>query len=167
MTTVNIKLPEWDAEGTDQETIYFLASLLNFEQPEVVVEAGTYRGHFAIMAATVLPNSRVFTSDPVDWGLPQMGNLFYFQTDFEEMLSGLKPRSVDFAFIDSGCPPGQTLDKSVRWRHYQAVKPYMAKDGIIAVHDMNATDWYNAGKILADSDLYLQAGRGLTLEQLL
>lgn len=165
-----LEFPKWNNEATEQETIIFLIGLLAYLEPSLVVESGTYRGHFALAASITLPSSRVLTCDPVDYSVQRLSNLEYFHQDFEDMLEGLNERSIGFAFIDSGPIPGPEpgtflVEDEVRWRHYQAVKPYMAPGGLIVVHDMNNRDWYKADQILAEASLYLPAGRGITIKQ--
>ena len=166
-----MKLPPLDSTATDKETLNFLAGLLQYTQPKLIVEAGTWKGHFSVKAAEMLPKCRVFTSDTAnhfpDWEkLPD--NLFFFKTDFEEMLSicvGDKFDFIDFAFIDSGPPFVQDFEAGIRLRHYEAVKPYMNKGGLIVSHDMNKTDWHGADKIIQEADLRLTGGRGITIWQ--
>ena len=44
-------LAHFDSIGTERETIEFLIAMLLYFQPAVIVEAGTYKGHFAVPAA--------------------------------------------------------------------------------------------------------------------
>ena len=161
------QLPPLDDMATDLETLQFLNKFLVYVQPKIVVEAGTWKGHFSVVAAEYLPNSRVYTADIFNHDLPKIQNLFAYIGDFEEMLERIS-EPINFAYLDSGPPffEGDELESGIRWRHYQAVKPLMAKGGLIVNHDMNSRDWNYAEDILADSSLYLPGGRGITIKQM-
>ena len=154
-----------DDTATDMLTLGMLYQLLIYLQPKIIVEAGTWKGHFSVPAARLLPNSTIYTADTYRHGLPHINNLHFFHGDFEIMLKDLNPM-VDFAFIDSGPPFVGEHERIIRWRHYEAVKPYMNKSGLIVSHDMNNRDWPHAEDILADSSLYLPGGRGITIKQI-
>jgi hypothetical protein len=63
-------------------------------------------------------------------------NLRFYYGDFEDMLNRVRDTPVvDFAFIDSGPPFVQEWEHTVRWRHYNAVKPFMAPGGLVISHD--------------------------------
>ena len=158
--------------GTETETLHFLYGLLKYMQPKVIVEAGTCRGDFTVLARIACPSAEIFTADIFKhkW-IADLGNLaMFFLGDFEKMLRELlQGREIDFAFIDSGPPPvllPPQLEAGVRLRHYDAVKPYMSKGGIIATHDTEKTDWTGALSITADADIRFNYGRGLSLRQI-
>ena len=157
-----------DNLATDLETLRFLANLVAYQQPKVTVEAGTYKGHFAVLAGRVVPQSKIHTADTSDYGWQEFKppNVIFYLQDFSEMLVGLPKQSIDFAFIDSGPPFAQEWENHVRYRHYQDVMPYMAPGGLIVSHDMNSTDWHGAGKIIKQSSLRLTGGRGITIQQI-
>jgi len=160
---IHARLP-LDDTATDKETLLVLYHLLNYLRPKVVVEAGTWLGHFSVVASEILPDSKIYTADTFEAGVVGPPNMQFYHGDFEAMLQTIS-EPIDFAFIDSGPPFVQEWEHDVRWRHYSAVKPYMAKGGLIVSHDMNSRDWNYAEEILAESSLYLPGGRGITIKQ--
>ena len=153
-----------DAVATDADSLYFLFGLISFLKPKVVVEAGTWKGHFSLTLVQIMPSITIYTADPIRF-MKDSGPLQYYQGDFVDMLELYKLDSIDFAYIDSGPPCTSDWDNGVRWRHYQAVIPRMAPGGLIVSHDMNNRDWEGADKIHELADIYLPAGRGLTIQQ--
>jgi predicted O-methyltransferase YrrM len=146
---------------TEPETLALLFELLGYLKPAVIVEAGTWRGDFAIGAARRCPESRVFTADVIrgapDPGLP---NLTFFHGDFDAMLETVG--AFDFAFIDSG--PAEA-EQSLRWRHWSSAQYKVRPGGIVACHDVIHTDWVGGPEIAATSSLLLAGGKGLALWQ--
>ena len=160
--------------------------LVMHHEPVIIFEAGTHEGDFAIMAGKILRDhhtgGKVFTADPFDFkvndrikeeGLETF--VEWHQLDFIEMMTALNVSGqlIDFAFLDSGRDgnyDGEVAEylniRSMRYRHYEAVKPHMARGGIIAVDDMANMQWYGSEAILAEADIYLKGGRGLTLKQM-
>ena len=168
MTTF-FRVPSLDLEATEIETLAFLGEFLRYMQPELIVEAGTWRGHFASLAAQMCPESEIHTADVKHWDddKPQHPNLHYHICDFEEMLPKL-PKSVDFAFIDSGPVDFENIKEHehfIRFRHWRACKKYLSRGGYMACHDMINDDWAGADVIKEESGLYLPAGRGLCIWQ--
>lgn len=151
-------LPALDQTATDTESLLMLFALLEYEQPERVVEAGTYQGHFAVAAARMLPETHVLTFDITEhWQMPDMDNLEFVQGDFGEGC----PVGFDFAFIDSGPPPyGENPD--VRWRHWNIAKDLAAPGALLVCHDTNDLRWTGGPEIAAECML-LTGGRGLGL----
>lgn len=143
---------------TEPETLDFLFALLEYLRPAVIVEAGTWRGDFAIEAARRLPDSHVYSADVIravtDPGLP---NLTLFHGDFGEMLEDGMP--FDFAFIDSG-PSNE--DFGVRLRHWHRAKFRVSPGGLVVCHDMIHRDWMG-GEEIASESLLLNGGKGLAL----
>ena len=168
MATVDAK----EGGGTETETLHFLYGLLHYMQPKVIVEAGTCRGDFTIMAHTACPDAGIHTADIFKhkWidDLEEYGR--FFKGDFEKMLQeSFRGVEIDFAFIDSGPPPillPPQHEAGVRIRHYNAVLLYMRTGGIIATHDTGKTDWTGAASIVADASIHLNCGRGLSLRQI-
>lgn len=161
-------LPLLDTTATDLESLTVLWTLVQYLQPEIVVEAGTYKGHFAIPIARMLAvRGHVYTADPVRVDLPDLPNLTYVQDDFDVMLAqrpDIKGR-VDFAFIDSG-PPVPTAEVNVRYRHWTTCKDWLRPGGIMACHDTNtASQWGRGLDIVGEGHLRLIGGRGLVLWQ--
>jgi len=160
-------LPPLDSTATDEETLQFLLRTIVYFQPKVVAEAGTWKGHFSAAIANCCPEIQVYTADIFDHKIPEFPNLHFWLGDFENML-GEVPGEIDFAYMDSGPPffEGDEPETDIRWRHYQAVKSRMSKGGLIINHDMNDLTWDHAVEILAESDLYLPGGRGITIKQM-
>jgi hypothetical protein len=157
-----------DDVATEQEALELLASIILYEQPYILVEAGTWRGDFArhIEDYLQLGRSYLYTADTLDAEKPNILGMYFHHMDFEEMLGDhLMGREVNFAFIDSGPPFAEQWEDGVRFRHYTAVQPFMAKNGIIAVHDTNSVDWQGAEQIIAEADFRFKGGRGLTIKR--
>ena len=161
---ITIGFHDLDETATDADSLYFLFSLAVFCKPKLIVEAGTWKGHFGFTMGNLLPETKVYTADPLDFNRGSPDNTIYFQGDFCDMLEQLDLKDIDMAYIDSGPPYSGDWDYDVRWRHYQAVIPRMAPGGLIASHDMN-TKWKNSEKIHEVASIYLTAGRGLTIQQ--
>lgn len=160
---VTLVYPEDDV-GTERETLELLALLVAANAPDLIVEAGTYKGHFAENAIEACPRTTVFTADTIDYGYRPSDEWIYdYRGDFEAMLEELD-QWIDFAFIDSGPPFAEGFEKGVRKRHYDAVKKRMAPGGLICVHDTNKTDWFGAEEIIANATFRMKGGRGLTVE---
>ncbi len=158
--------------GTEVKTLHFLYGLLHYLQPAVIVEAGTCRGDFTILARHACPEATIYTADIFKhkW-IDDLSNIAaFFHGDFEKMLQEyLQGIEIDFAFIDSGPPPHllpPQFEAGVRQRHYNVVMPYMAKGGVVAVHDTGTTDWKGAQTIIDDADMHFNSGRGLVLKQI-
>ncbi len=178
----HLKHPPLDDTATDVETLQFLFCLIEYMKPLVIVESGTYKAHFVLFALAANPSALIFTADPRQYhektvkemakinDLPT-DNIIEFRGTFIEMLAQ-NPHlagSINLAFIDSGPPYGAgtvfTLDEAthkIRWQDYQAVKNYMAYNGIIISHDMNQCGWPGHREIL-DEGILLPGGRGITL----
>ena len=158
--------------GTETETLHFLYGFLRYTQPKVIVEAGTCRGDFTVLARHACPEAEIYTADIFKhkWIDDVRDIAAFFEGDFQKMLQvWLTGIEVDFAFIDSGPPPVLKLpqhEPGVRLRHYEAVLPYMAKGGIIATHDTVTRDWHAASKIVHEASIQLNCGRGLSLRQI-
>lgn len=178
---MNIKVANLNPTSIDAYGLLFLGQLIRFIQPQIIVEAGTYKGNFAVVAASILKqehiNGQVYTADPLDHGavkcIEENGlevYITYLQDDFEQLAVEWPfiVGRVGFAFIDSGPPfpeGDENFDANVRWRHYEAAKAWMAPSGIIAVDDTLQTDWFNSSKVSAEAGVNLRAGRGLSLWQ--
>jgi predicted O-methyltransferase YrrM len=161
-------LPPLDTTATDEGSLMFLFALAFYLKPKVVVEAGTYQGHFSVVLARLLPDCHVWTADPYtrmsESSSPS--NLHFVQGDFDEMLNArpiLKGR-VDFAFIDSG-PPMAVEEPEVRWRHWTSCKAFMRSGGVMACHDTNTASEWPRGMEIASESMRLDGGRGVCLWQ--
>ena len=158
----------YNDEATDVGTINFLRTLLFYEQPKVVLEAGTYRGHFAISAGFACICAVVLTADPEDHGIPdlitqnQRRNVEFHNCTFAEMIerrNQLLKYGADFAFIDSG---GNKFASNTRISDYQLAKTVVKAGGLIAVHD-TASNWEGRNEIVAEASIVFPQARGLTL----
>lgn len=152
-------LPALDTHATDLETFAALFPLLLYLKPKVIVEAGTYDGHFAIGAATLLPDSKVFSADVIQRTMPKElpPNLTLHFGDFEEMLK-VHELGFDFGFIDSG---GQG-EPEVRLRHWRVAQKRVRVGGILVCHDTVARSWEGGEEIVSES-VNLPGGRGMCL----
>lgn len=161
-----------DADSASDQTLQTLASILQGFQPKIVVEAGTYKGSFALTAARICPDAMVYTADMIDYNwrdLMRRNNitadqLVFVRGDFEEIAHRYPALvgAVDFAFIDSGWPMLEH-EPGMRWRHYRAAQQWLRPGGIIAVDDVAATDWEGAEAIVAEATTYITTDRGLSL----
>jgi predicted O-methyltransferase YrrM len=171
-----IVLPPLDDEATDLDSLKFLAALMRFEKPKVIVEAGTYRGHGALFMAmglrSVGTDGHIWTADPIDQGVAAYisrngldGTITYRNQPFDEMLPDV-PTPIDFAFIDASDrrPGGDLL---MRLHHLNLVMPKMRRGGLVVVHDTGAKlgDWHGLETILQMGGVNLRGPRGLTLIQ--
>jgi predicted O-methyltransferase YrrM len=144
---------------TEPETLALLFELIGYLKPAVIVEAGTWRGDFAIGAARRCPDSRVYTADVIPVDAPSLPNLTLFRGDFGAMLEAVGP--FDFAFIDSG--PAD--EPGLRFRHWRTAREMVNPGGIVACHDVIHTDWVGGPEIAATASLVLAGGKGLALWQ--
>lgn len=138
-------LPPWDLEASAPEQIELLCALIRCQKPEILVEAGTYRGHAAWHIGKVLESSnfgRLHTCDPYPNGqfetLRECSRVTFHPKDFLKVLEGIP--YVDFAYIDASDhskPDGASL----RWRHFEAVRAKLRPGGVICVDDTAADDW--------------------------
>lgn len=161
-------LPPLDTEAVDSKSLTLLLALVLHEAPKVIVEAGTYQGHFALHAAATCKaysiQGMVWTADPVDHGVAQRiidaglgGRVFYNQMSYSDMLA-IVPAPVDFAFIDASEMGG---DPHIRLRHLVETLPLMRPGGLIVMDDTKA-DWTGAD-IGRRMGIALSGGRGLAL----
>ena len=164
-----------DGCDTDRETLRLLQAWVAWQNPKVVVEAGTYRGHGMLHLAqglsAVRPEGRVYTADLYEWGQTALAEEYGLENtaiwlgDFDAMLDTIEG-PIDFGWIDSGPGSGQYAEESgVRWRHWCAAKARVSPGGVLIAHDTAFTDWGGALEIVADGNLTLPFGRGLTFYQ--
>lgn len=154
-----------DTVATDKESLNFLFGLLNYIKPKVIVEAGTYKGHFAVGAARLLPDSHIYTADiNVHADLPELPNLTFYRGDFVDMLNEYQ-LGFDFAFIDSGPPPNVFEDpdiRTIRSQHWEVAKKLAHVYGLLVCHDMVQNSWHGGIEIAGES-VRLWGGCGLSL----
>jgi predicted O-methyltransferase YrrM len=170
----DVPFPPLDLTATDVGSLVLLGSLCFYTEARIIVEAGTYRGHAAILMARAAIRCRsdyqLYTADPYNWGQVEaiaatgIPGISVFLEDFEETLARVT-EPIDFAFIDSGPAGGQPVPSDIRWTHYNAVKPKMRPGGLVVVHDTLATDWSHRNDIAAEATIVLPFGRGLTIYQ--
>lgn len=172
-----VHYPGLDSTSIDESSLHWLIRLLEFTAPRFVIEAGTYMGHFAIVAAGVLHNQRrggkVWTFDPQDYGSRtwieqnKLDNVDYVQAGFEELpvrypwLMGM----VDLAFVDSG-PHGEApegFNKAMRFEHYELAKTMVRPHGLVIVDDLMG-EWEHV-ETIREECVILEGGRGIGLWQ--
>ena len=139
-----MSLPSWDGHASAPEQCQLLAALVRCQRPEVLVEAGTYRGHTAVHIWRVLNELRhghLHTADPYPHGqmatLAGLDRVTFYQADFLDMLARLP--AVDFAYIDASKP--EKGGAALRWQHFEAVRARLRPGGLICVDDTAADDW--------------------------
>lgn len=172
-----VEHPGYDTTSVDEPTHKWLINLLTFLQPRFVIEAGTYRGHFAIVAGALLRNQqkggRVWSFDPTDYGVQgylvqnKITNVTLVAGGFEELekqyayLKGV----VDLAFVDSGPdgPAPEGFPADMRWQHYCLAKEYVRPKGLVVVDDLFG-DWAHVEEIKAECWI-LEGGRGVGVWQ--
>jgi predicted O-methyltransferase YrrM len=164
-------LSETDLEASAPANIDLACMLIAFQEPKVVVEAGTFRGHFAFAAANILrqiESGMVYTADPVDGTSELLTQpmaqrllpyLHVHRGDFLDMLADV-PDPIDFAYIDASSKENPHM----RWEHARAVHARMRPGGLILVDDTEG-EWGDATRFRQWGDLHLKGHRGLTIIQ--
>lgn len=166
-------LSETDHMASDSAAIDLLAMFAWFTEPKIVVEAGTYKGHFAYAISNILrmigKGGKVYTADPIDnisqtLAMPDADPLrpqiHYHHGDFLEMLADV-PGPIDLAYIDAS----STEDPLLRRKHAMAVWKRLAPRGLLFVDDTASKDWEDAKFFRQISSLHLPQHRGLTIWQ--
>jgi predicted O-methyltransferase YrrM len=156
-----LSLPPGDGSSTDHPSLLVLGTLAFYVKPKLIVEAGTYRGHFPLLMHYLCPTAIIWTADPAVKFTPEAPEIHMYAGDFMAMMEKhVAKGSVDFAFIDSG----PETNPANRIHHYEGVKPYMRSGGLVVTHDTNNTGWPGGPTIVAEG-IRLQGERGLTLWQ--
>ena len=163
---------EYDMHDSDPATIDLVCMFATFLNPQVVVEAGTYRGRMTTALANVLRaiggTGVIYTADPTDHvsamlALPELAPITpyirYHQGDYLEML-GTIPGDIDLAYIDAS----HTDNSHMRWEHAMATFLRLRYGGLILVDD-TAGEWEDAAKFRDLANIYLPGHRGLTIIQ--
>ena len=172
---MQITLPA-HVDASEEEFLQWLTVHMIWSKPGVIVEAGTFMGHFALVAAKTAHifgfPAHVWTADVKDFGLSERiesndlhGCITEFRGDFAAMLdTHLGVRSVDLAYIDSGPTHGVDVVPEVRWEHLAAVMPYMKRGGLIIVDDTQTkAHWPRKDQIRAMGVTIGDAHRAVTL----
>lgn len=156
-------------DSISESTARSVAVLLEAWQPKVVVEAGSYKGTFAIVAAKASPEAQVYTADAIDHNWLFMcehngvaDRVHFVNADFEQ-IAVRHPEivgQVDLAFVDSGWPM-VAHEGGVRYRHFQAAQRWVRLGGYILIDDMARRDWPGAEDIAQQCCLVLPTDRGL------
>ena len=168
-----LTFPDWDEMAVHVGMPYLLSALVTSLQPEVVVEAGTYKGHGALAIAHTLhtiKRGHLYTADPIDQGVAGLlersgftGSATYIHDTYERMLSDrFKLNSIDLAFIDAS---GHAADGTMRMRHLLMTMDRLRMGGVIVMDDIGAVDWPFVNVIRTLSQLYLPGMRGVAIYQ--
>lgn len=157
-------MPPLDQDATDVESLVLLLTVIHHARPATIVEAGTYLGHFAVAAARLMPESQIWTADKIRPDLPDLPNLHFVEGDFEHDL--LRPNftsdTIGFAYIDSGSRRDNlNYESAVRRRHWLAARPYICPGGMMAIHDINTTDWHGGLDTIAECAFRSHGGSGV------
>ena len=185
---MEIKHAPLDDTATDKESLQFLYGLIQYLQPSLIIESGTYTGHFALFAQKASPGSLIYTADPRQYHEKTLTELYElngldtrtlieYRGTFEEMLEEYRDRlykKVRLAFVDSGPPfnlDGRMyLDEndetvhSIRWHDYLLAKEFVGYGGFVVVHDMNQAGWPGHIEMWKEG-IHLNGGRGVTIHQ--
>lgn len=156
-----------DDTTSDPRMLDVLSALVSFTAPQVIVEAGTYRGWGLMTLAETLRvydlPGHVWSADPVDYGVQELvdqagltDRVTLIHAPFEQLLAEL-PAPPDFAYIDCS----DLHEPSLRLRYATMALERMASGGLICVDDA-AGDWPGA-KALRRLGLYLPNVRGLVV----
>lgn len=126
--------------ATEREFCGFMAAIVRIMQPDLVVEAGTYKGHAAVTIGRAVKTygGRLFSADPYDHGVQpdldaeDLDCVNLYRGGFLEMIEPFG--EIGFAFIDA--TDHSRLDGAdLRWIHFEAVRAKMPSGGIICTHD--------------------------------
>ena len=159
-----------DTVSSHPELWDFLAVLVEATDAQLVVEAGTYRGHATFAMAEAMrqrgKGGHIYTSDVQDHGVVDvldavgLTSVSFVQTRFEHMVNALDGE-IDLAFIDAS----EIETPSLRIDYVNLLVPRMRSRGVIVVDDC-ADDAWPGAKILRDAcSMYLPLGRGTTVFQ--
>lgn len=150
-------------------TLGFCQHLLERLRPLIVLEAGSYEGDFARMAAKLITewHGMVVTTDPVDHKWDRPANCIYIQDDFAAIAEEC-PEAIgnaSFIYVDSGPGIDWPVQLNIRWQHYCLAKEWTAPGGVVVCDD-TAEDWPGVKEIREEA-LYLNddIGRGVTVWQ--
>ena len=170
-------LPEYESEATEPVVCQLLASLVAVRRPKTITEAGTYRGHSALLMADACRYANfghVWTYDPFDHGVQEYidkNDLSEWCTWVQDDYMGSLRNDIEFAFIDaSGFRDDGRRDASIREVHFFATLERLRPKGIVCVHDTHEDfDWSDGDggkslhRIRAECQINLDMGRGLSI----
>lgn len=162
-----------DLDASHPANIDVACMLVAFTEPEVVVEAGTYQGHFAFATANIMRRigrGKVYTADIVDRGVEKKlldppgqllaPHIHIHLGDFRELLDTV-PTPIDMGYIDASDPNNEHL----RYEHASLVYERLRPGGLILVDDTAATDWSDAKFFRWRAGIHLSQHRGLSIIQ--
>lgn len=172
-----VHVPEWDTEATEPEVCRLLAALVGMRKPRLIAEAGTYRGHSALMMADACrrfsPSSKVVTFDPTDHGVGEWIDRNGLEPWCEYVQAPyVFPPGADFVFIDASARDETgRMHAGLRWQHFSDAQGRMKPGGMICAHDTlyPAEPWYDSEggasmyRIRAASALNIDCMRGLSV----
>lgn len=164
-------LNETDDNASHPANVDLACMLVMFMDATTIVEAGTYKGHFALAVANILRQlgaGKIYTADIADHitkclvgdGTIVAPYIHFHRGDFLEMLTDV-PGEIDLAYIDASAFTNEHL----RWQHALAVWPRLRPGGLILVDDTAATDWADAEKFREWAGIQFLQHRGLTIIQ--
>lgn len=162
---------ETDDHASHPANIDLACMLVLFTEARTIVEAGTYKGHFAFAVANILRllgHGMVYTADIEDripecaWqDVPELAaRVSYHRGDFLTMLADV-PGEVDLAYIDASDKDNPHL----RWEHAEAAYHRLRLGGLLLVDDTAAEDWGDARSFREWASIQLPQHRGLTIVQ--
>jgi predicted O-methyltransferase YrrM len=177
-----VHLPTWhsvfnacDDMASAPASVDFVSMLVNFIKPEVVVEAGTYKGHLTLAIAQILwVNKRgmIYSADLHDGGVNQWLDgtgahlrpyLHLHVGDYLDMLKDV-PGEIDLAYIDASDPK----DSRLRLTHAERTFDRLRPGGLLLADDTESKDWQEA-ELFRDwakcTGIHLSQHRGLTIIQ--
>lgn len=166
-------LPEWDDEASDRRTVMCLTSMILLLDPKVIVEAGTYRGHFCLFTAEMMRlnglTGHIWTTDIADLDVTSrlklngLDDRVTVSTEGYDAFLDTFTEPIDFAYIDASFRG----DPAMRVRHVQRTFDHLAPGGLIAIDDTAAAkgDWLGVEFLRHAARLHLTGARGLSFFQ--
>jgi predicted O-methyltransferase YrrM len=166
-------LLETDEMASAPASIDLMGMLVNFIQPSIVVEAGTYRGHLALAVANILrahEHGTIYTADTVDNFSGTLAHITelqpfvrWYHGDYLDMLAEIEGE-IDLAYIDASSKQDSRLRLTHAERTFERLRP----GGLLVADDTASTDWQE-GEVFRDwakcTGIHLSQHRGLTIIQ--
>lgn len=118
--------------AAEPQTVEFLVSLVRSIAPQYVIETGTFHGDTAKAIGGALGIGRCFfDSIEIDQQSVDIARANLDRTDVRvrhmDSRDFIPDRPIDLAFLDS--------DPNIRFEEAEHFRPFLAPDGIIAIHD--------------------------------